>query len=690
MIGSAKPIAAGRRAFGVVLLVVAFGCATPQATVEEQMAYDHAVSVLPANPEEGARRLEAFLRTHRTSPLAEQAAYQRAQLALDRRDRATAVFGLGWLVRNPPRGDRSDLARVKLARLYNQTGDPGMARRVLSDLRIRRLSSEQKRLAYRLRAELTEDRAARVQWLAASRAAAVDFGVRDESLELIDAEIVAAVDDLTLSELQRAFELLDDRPPAGRVALRLAQKSMDLGEYDEASHDLKVAGGLSLGESERTLQEELSLRLEFYQSRLGDELLPSFADVASQPEPSRWGARGTIGAVLPLSGSYASYGEESLRGILLAAGLFGGDLDEREADPDAPRIRVVVRDSAGDPARAAAAVRDLAQLDDLAAVVGPLRSSTSEAAARVAEEEGVPLIALTTRESVPLERPFVFRLWTTPEDELRYLVDYAFENLAARRFGVLYPDHRYGRGMRDHFWRMVEERGGWLVAAAAYKPDSTDFGAPIKEMIGYPLLTRSEHSALVERESFLRRGRRLPPEHAALARNIAAEMIGPQGDPLPPIVDFDALFIPDGYEQIGLLAPQLAFNELTGVQLLGAGDWYHPELIEIAQEHVSGAVMSALFDPESRFPFVADFVDSYRAAFDAEPDAFSAHAYDAANLVLVQLARGSETREAVREGILRTQSYPGASGVTSLRPDGNARKRPFLLQVQGSRVVPLD
>ena len=87
-----------------------------------------------------------------------------------------------------------------------------------------------------------------------------------------DAEIAAAVDDLTLSELQRAFELLDDRPPAGRVALRLAQKSMDLGEYDEASHDLKVAGGLSLGESERTLQEELSLRLEFYQSRLGDEL----------------------------------------------------------------------------------------------------------------------------------------------------------------------------------------------------------------------------------------------------------------------------------------------------------------------------------------------------------------------------------------------------------------------------------
>ena len=167
-------------------------------------------------------------------------------------------------------------------------------------------------------------------------------------------------------------------------------------------------------------------------------------------------------------------------------------------------------------------------------------------------------------------------------------------------------------------------------------------------------------------------------------------MIGPEGERLPPIVDFDALFIPDDYEQLKGLLPQLAFNELTGVQLLGAGNWNNAELIDIAQEHVSGAVISARFDSNSRFPFVAGFVAAYRDTFDADPDAFSAHAWDAANLVLVQLARGMDTREAVREGILRTQAYPGASGVTSVNPDGNAKKRPFLLQVRGRRIVSLD
>jgi len=672
-------------------------CATPQATEEEQQAYDEAVSVLPGDPAEGASRLEAFLRLHRKSPLAEQAAFLRAQLALDAGDRTRAVFWLGWLVRNHPDGDRSDETRLRLARLHAQEGDGEMAREVLRDVRIRRLSPEQKRVAYRLRADVSEDRAERLQWLSAGRAAAVEAGVSAAALDLIDAEIDAAVDALTLTELQRAWELLQGRPPAGRVALRLAQKSLDEGRYEDAGRDLRMSGRVELSESDQALLSELSMRMELYEAGRGEkELLPTFAEVAALPVPSRDGASGTLGVVLPLTGPYASYGEESLRGILLAAHVFSGEpVAAVEPASDVAsggrgRVRVIVRDCGGDPLRAAAAVRELARFDDVIAILGPLRSTTSEAAARAAEEEGIPLIALTNAERVPRERPFVFRLRTTPEDELRYLVDHAFTKLGARRFAVLYPDDGYGRGMRDEFWRMVEEQGGWLVAAAAYEPGSTDFGNAIREMIGYSLLTGSEHGALVERESFLRRGRRLPPAGAAKAREIADGMIGPEGEVLPPIVDFDALFIPDGYEQIGLLAPQLAFNELTGVQLLGAGDWYHEELIEIAQEHVSGAVISALFDARSRFGFVAEFAEGYRDAFGREPDAFSAHSYDAANLVLVQLARGLRTRDEVRAGVLRMQAYPGASGVTSLRPDGNARKRPFLMQVRGSKIVPLD
>jgi hypothetical protein len=64
--------------------------------------------------------------------------------------------------------------------------------------------------------------------------------------------------------------------------------------------------------------------------------------------------------------------------------------------------------------------------------------------------------------------------------------------------------------------------------------------------------------------------------------------------------------------------------------------------------------------------------------------------FDAANLVLVQLARGRDSRDSVRKGVLDVDAYPGVSGVLSMRRDGNAKKRPFLLGVERGHVVGFD
>ena len=64
--------------------------------------------------------------------------------------------------------------------------------------------------------------------------------------------------------------------------------------------------------------------------------------------------------------------------------------------------------------------------------------------------------------------------------------------------------------------------------------------------------------------------------------------------------------------------------------------------------------------------------------------------YDAANLVLVPLARGVQSREGLREAVLSTSVFAGASGILSMTADGNARKRPFLLAVKRGKIVQLD
>ena len=135
-----------------------------------------------------------------------------------------------------------------------------------------------------------------------------------------------------------------------------------------------------------------------------------------------------------------------------------------------------------------------------------------------------------------------------------------------------------------------------------------------------------------------------------------------------------------------LIAPQLAFHEAVGAVLLGPNGWYDPDLVKIAQEHVEGARFSAHFYPESTLPFVREFMARYDRAYSEQPDVFAAQAYDASNLVLMQLAHGRDTRQAVRRGVLGVSGYPGVTGVLSMRPDGNARKRPFLLAVERGRI----
>jgi branched-chain amino acid transport system substrate-binding protein len=126
------------------------------------------------------------------------------------------------------------------------------------------------------------------------------------------------------------------------------------------------------------------------------------------------------------------------------------------------------------------------------------------------------------------------------------------------------------------------------------------------------------------------------------------------------------------------------------VKLLGPSGWHNPELLKTAGPKVDGAFFSSGFDPSHPSPLVQDFVARYRAAYGREPTPFAAQGFDAANLVGLQLLNGAHTAIDVRNGLVHTDRYPGVSGVTSIGADGDARKRPFLLEVRGGQMVSLE
>jgi ABC-type branched-subunit amino acid transport system substrate-binding protein len=651
------------------------------ASPEEQRAYDAAVAQLSRNRAAGRAALVKFLQTWPDAALADAAHLRLGDAALADGDSAAAQREFQAVLAHSPRSLEADLARLRLARLELARGDAAAARETLARVRLSRLEAADRADAYRLLADAAKDGVARVVWLAKLRAETPDRA----AAEAIDAEIEVALARLSEPELARLGKELGDDPPAASVALARAERALDAGDVDTAREALQRAESLPRppGADERlaAIRERLAGQEA---AKAQGAPLPGFAEAAAKGLPDTRAARGAIGVVLPLSGPYAPFGQESLRGVLLAAGVFGG---LRGDDP--PPLRVVVRDSQGQPAVAAAAVRELASDAEISAIVGPLLSGECEAAAAAAQEQGIPLLALTAREEIARDRNWVFRLRTRPAEETALLAEQARAK-GAQRFAILYRDDAYGRGLRSLFWDAVEARGGRVVGVASYPPGTKDFTDPIQRLVGYTLLDEGERQQIAKREALLKKARRLPPAEALALSAEAKAITRPDGGPLPPIIDFDALFVPESSDGVVLIASHLAFQEVVGVQLLGPDGWYDRDLARLGGPHIQGAIFVSHFFPDSPTPYVHEFAQHYRDTFASEPAVFAAQSYDAANLALVQLARRHGTRDAVRSGILATAGYPGVAGVLSFGPDGNARKRPFLLQVVDGKIVQLS
>jgi branched-chain amino acid transport system substrate-binding protein len=378
-----------------------------------------------------------------------------------------------------------------------------------------------------------------------------------------------------------------------------------------------------------------------------------------------------VGCILPLSGRYREYGDRVLRGMGMAA---------QGSGTGANGVRLVAQDSGSDPAKAAAAVRELALTQKVAAIIGPLSRQAAEAAASEAQQLQVPIVTLTQRREITEVGDYVFRDFLSNEQQVRALAEYATLGLGLRRFAILYPQDAYGGRLTQLFGDEVSRLGGEVRGAEGYGTSQTDFAYQIKKFLGLSSYGKKTGPAEVG----------LPGEDT----EGPDEQQEPGSIPETGIrVDFDAMFIPDGYEKVGLIAPQLVYHDLTGIRLLGINLWNSPKLLEMAGPYVEGAVFVDGFFSDSQRPMTREFVRGYQEMFGETPGYPEAQGYDVMRLVMASLEqRGVTTRPRLREALLAVRDLPGAEGTATMTPAREVERQPFFITVQKRRMVevPVD
>ena len=395
----------------------------------------------------------------------------------------------------------------------------------------------------------------------------------------------------------------------------------------------------------------------------------------------------TVGVLLPLSGPYEKFGYRALKGVELAMSQFS-------AQGDNPPINISVKDTGADPDKTVTALEELYE-EQVAAVLGPI--VTSGIAAREAQRMGIPIITLTQKDDIPEIGDKVFRNFITPKMQVQALTSFMVETLGLYRFAILYPEENYGLTFMNLFWDELIELGGQVVGVEAYKPKQTDFSDPIKKLVGLyyeiPEDLKIEKEITEDWEQQLTDAQfdeSLPDEGADDQPEGDQDTEEEEEEP-DPIVDFDAVFIPDSPGLVGLIVPQLAYFDIKDVYLLGTNLWHSDALIRIASEYVQGAVMPDGFFAGSRSPAVQSFVSIFEETYAEKPDFIEAVVFDSAMILFHAVSSPHvRYRNEIRDELLNLDNFPGITGITRFDENGEVQKKLHLLRIKGRRFVELE
>ena len=319
------------------------------------------------------------------------------------------------------------------------------------------------------------------------------------------------------------------------------------------------------------------------------------------------GNPGLVGAVVPIG---------SKKEARVAAAALAG-LGLAAGAPTGKGVAAIETRKAVDQSEAAAAVDDLAARN-VVAIIGPIEGASVDAAAARAADHQLPLISLATAPEQRVTGPFVFHVRHAAEARARPLAQRALAK-GITKFAVLAPENGYGKAVSAAFDAAVAKGGGTIVTTVTYPHSTKSFAS----------------------------------QAAALGTS------------------WQAVFVPDEADVLGLIAPALAATgnlsrplpfpkKVIGGRpsmLLSTAEDLNEQYLVNAGRHSEGALLAPGCYPDDDDPKEKPFVDAYRTAYGHPPAATDAYAYDAAQLVAAGAAGG-------RSGLVQTLATGQLTGVT--------------------------
>ena len=340
-----------------------------------------------------------------------------------------------------------------------------------------------------------------------------------------------------------------------------------------------------------------------------------------------------VSAALSLTGAAASYGESQQKGLELAK----KELDQKEG----VSYDLTIEDDQTDPRQGITVFEQFVEDDGASVIIGPTLSNGAFQAQPIAQEAGVPVLAISnTASGITEQGDYIFRDSLTEAQVIPQTIATSKEVYGLEKVIVMYSnDDAFTESGYEVFKSSLEDEGVEIIDTLTFSKSDTDF------------------------------------------RSLLTEAKGASPDAI----------VVSGLIEAAIPLTTQAREAGIDVPIIGGNGFNNPQLMADAGADAEGVVVGAAWNSSSDLPENTAFLEAYEAEYDSPPDQFAAQAYTGL-LLIDQAVRAncSGERDDIKEALGELENIPTALGELSINADRDAEHPAVVQVVKDGKFTVLD
>lgn len=323
-----------------------------------------------------------------------------------------------------------------------------------------------------------------------------------------------------------------------------------------------------------------------------------------------------IGALLPLTGDGALYGQMAKKAIDLAV-----EEINTEGGINGKKLSVIYEDTQINPNLATSGATKLITVDKVPAIIGTMASNTFLPVIPIVQKNKVVIISPSaTSSEITKAGDYIFRTIVSDIYDGKAMAQFAYNEMEFRNVSVFYVDEAGPRGVSIAFMEEFEKLGGQVLAEEKGYQEGTDFRTQITKII----------------------------------------------DTNPDAVYFA------GYAKETVTFLTQAKESGLNKQLMTHQLIEDPDVINRSRGSAEGVIFtSPKLILETSGQDVKDFYDKFKNKYGEEPHNFAPNSYDAVMLVSNAMKKYGTDPENFKQGLYEVEGYQGASGEITIDENGD-------------------